>query len=152
MSRSRAKLSDKQERILVQAQLMGLTARDMQQIGNRLIALQKESEEKAEIQSRIEGYSWVKNDKDSWTITTPDGYVCKFGKASKNTRFSWYANKDYPISISKPGTAFKPRVLQKKEVPFNHEWRAKFCPENSKELYAMIKFLGHHLHFLINQK
>ena len=45
MTRVRAKLTDKQERILVQAQLMGLTPRDMTQISNRVVALQKEAEE-----------------------------------------------------------------------------------------------------------
>lgn len=152
MARERAKLSDKQERILVQAQLMGLTARDMQQIGNRLIALQKEAKHRAEIQRTIEGYSWIKNDKGSWTVTTPDGYVCKFGRAVKSNKFSWENQKDYPISIAKPGTAFKTRVLQKKSVTLSDDWKAKFCPENSKELYGMIKWLSHHLHYVINQK
>lgn len=152
MSRTRAKLSDKQERILVQCQLMGLTPRDMQQISNRLIALQKEAKLKSEISQTIEGYSWIKNDKNSWTITTPEGYVCKFGRALKNNSFRWDNSKDYPLSITKPGTVFKTRVIQKNSVSLNHDWRAKFCPENSKELLGMIRWLGAHLHYVINQK
>lgn len=151
MPRERAKLTDKQERILVQAQLMGLTPSDMQKISNRLIALQKEADDKREIADTIEGYSWSK-DKDHWVITTPDGYSCKFIKG-KSGRTQYYESSwDYNISVSKPGTAFKTRYIQKKSVSQKHDWRAKLCPEKSKELYAMIKFLGHHLHFLINQK
>lgn len=152
MPRQRAQLTDKQERILVQAQLMGLTPHDMQRISNRLIALQKEASEKLEIQNVIEGYSWTKNDKDSWTITTPDGYVCKFGKPMKGNRMYWETVKDYPITITKPGTAFKTRVLQKKQVSIKSEWRAKLCPENSKELYGMIKYLRHHLQHELRKK
>jgi hypothetical protein len=152
MARERAKLTDKQERILVQAQLMGLTPRDMTQISNRLVAIQKEAADKLEIQSVIEGYSWVKNDKNSWTITTPEGYVCKFGKSSSGKGYYWETVRDYPITVIKPGTAFKARVLQKKQVSFKDNWRAKFCPENSKELYGMIKWLGHHLQYELRKK
>jgi len=152
MSRGRAKLTDKQERILVQAQLMGLTPHDMQRISNRLIALQKEAEEIANVNDTVTDYSWIKNEKDSWTITTPDGYVCKFGKPMKTNRMYWETVKDYPITITKPGTAFKTRVLQKKQVSIKSEWRAKLCPENSKELYGMIKFLKHHLQWELRNK
>ncbi len=152
MPRGRTKLTDKQERILVQAQLMGLTPRDMQQISNRLIAIEKEADEKLEIQNIIEGYSWERNDKNSWTITTPDGYVCKFGKHSTGNGYRWETVKDYPITVTKPGTAFKTRVLQKKQVSIKDDWRAKLCPENSKELYGMIKYLRHHLQYELRKK
>ena len=152
MPRGRLQLTDKQERILVQAQLMGLTPRDMQQISNRLIAIKKEAEDKLEIQNTIEGYSWVKNEKGSWTVTTPDGYVCKCGKATKSNKMYWETSKDYPITITKPGTAFKTRVLQKKNLSFNSDWRAKLCPENSKELYGMIRYLSKHLHYELRKK
>ena len=152
MARERSKLTDKQERILVQAQLMGLTPRDMQQISNRLIAIQKEAADKLEIQKVIEGYSWTKNDKDSWTITTSDGYVCKFGKCGKGKGHYWETLKEYPITITKPGTAFKTRVLQKKQVSIRDDWRAKLCPENSKELYGMIKWVSQHLQWELRKK
>lgn len=152
MARERAKLSEKQERILIQAQLMGLTPRDMQQISNRLIAIQKEAAEKLEIQNIIDGFSWTKNDKNSWTVTTPEGYVCKFGKRSTGKGHYWETVKEYPITITKPGTAFKPRVVQKKQISFRHEWRAKLCPEGSKELYGIIKWLHHHLRHELSKK
>jgi hypothetical protein len=152
MPRERTKLTDKQERILVQAQLMGLTPRDMQQVGNRLIALQKEAEDKQEIQNLIEGYSWQRNEKDSWTIITAEGYYIKFSKHKRNQSYSWERSYIYNISISKPGTAFKTRVLQKQTVTIHDSLRSKFCPENSKELCSMIKWASHHLHWALNQK
>ena len=152
MPRQRAKLTDKQERILVQAQLMGLTPHDMQKISNRLIALQKESEEIKNVNDTISGYTWIKNDKESWTITTPEGYVCKFGKPVKSNRMYWETVKDYPITVTKPGTAFKTRVLQKKQLTIRNEWRSKLCPENSKELYGMIKWVSQHLQWELRRK
>lgn len=151
MPRERAKLTDKQERILVQAQLMGLTPRDMQQIGNRLVALKKEAEDKAEISESISGYSWTK-DKDHWVITTPEGYVVKFIKG-KTGRSSYYHHSwDYHVTIDKPGTAFKTRRIQKNSINIRQDWRSRLCPENSKELYAMIKWLSAHLNYILRQK
>ncbi len=149
--RERAKLSDKQERILVQAQLMGLTAHDMQQIGNRLVALKKEAEIKQEVIGKIEGFSWTKDAKGLWTITSPDGYVCKFTKTKTGRHSYWDSSWDYTVSIAKPGTAFKTRVHQKKSVHFK-QYPAKLCPENSKELYSIICFLNNHLQYLITHK
>ena len=152
MPRQRARLTDKQERILVQAQLMGLTPHDMQRISNRLIALQKEAEEIKNVNDTISGYTWIKNDKESWTITTPEGYVCKFGKPMKGNRMFWETVKEYPITVTKPGTAFKTRVLQKKQVSIRNEWLAKLCPENSKELYGMIKWVSQRLQWELRKK
>jgi hypothetical protein len=151
MPRERAKLTDKQERILVQAQLMGLTPSDMTKISNRLVALQKEADDMREIADTIEGYSWSKDEKNHWTIRTSDGYVCKFVKG-KTGRSQYYDTSwDYNVTISKPGTAFKTRYLQKKTVSFKHDWRSKLCPEKSKELYGMIRFLKAHLNWLITK-
>jgi len=138
MPRTRAKLSDKQERILVQAQLMGLTARDMQQIGNRLIALQKEAEEIKKIGETTQGYSWTKTDKGTWNVQTPDGYLCEFSKGKRDGRRSyWERRLSYQVKVSKPGTAFKTRSFSK-DIAVRNEWIARLCPSNSKELYAMI--------------
>ncbi len=153
MARERAKLSDKQERILVQAQLMGLTARDMQQIGNRLIALQREAEEKTKISDAIYGYSWIKDSKNHWVITTPDGYACKFVK-TKTGRTQYYTYTwDYNVTVNKPGTAFKTRYLQKQGVTTHNDLKAKLCPEKAKDLYSMICWLNTHLqHVIKNEK
>jgi len=140
MARGRAKLTEKQERILVQAQLMGLTPRDMQQISNRLIALQKESEERVTVGEAIQGYSWTKDAKKQWSVTTPDGYVCEFTKGTKHRTGYWDRSWDYNVKVTKPGTAFKTRYLQKKQISVRDEWVAKLCPENSKELYGIIRW------------
>lgn len=152
MPRERAKLTDKQERILVQAQLMGLTASDMTKISNRLVALQKESQDMKEIADTIDSYTWTKDEKNRWSIHTPDGYVCKFIKG-KNARSHYYETTwDYSITISKPGTAFKTRYVQKNSVRFSNSWRSKLCPEKSKELYGLIRFVKTHLPTLIQKK
>ena len=140
MARGRAKLTEKQERILVQAQLMGLTPRDMQQISNRLIALQNESEERVTVGEAIQGYSWTKDAKKQWSVTTPDGYVCEFTKGTKHRTGYWDRSWDYNVKVTKPGTAFKTRYLQKKQISVRDEWVAKLCPENSKELYGIIRW------------
>lgn len=152
MPRGRAQLSDKQERILVQAQLMGLTARDMQQIGNRLVALKKEAEEKQLIADTIEGYTWIKDKDNRWTIITPEGYHCRFSKGARAKIFYWEATKEYQLTISKPGTAFQSRSHKKTSITIRSEWKAKFCPENSKELYSLIKFVDTHLNALLIKK
>ena len=151
MPRERSKLTDKQERILVQAQLMGLTPSDMTKISNRLVALQREALDMQEIAETIDGYSWTK-DKDHWIITTPDGYVVKFVKGKTGRSSYHYQSWDYNVTINKPGTAFKTRKLQKNSITFRQEWRSRLCPENSKELYAMIKWLSTHLNFILKQK
>ena len=137
MARGRAKLTEKQERILVQAQLMGLTPRDMQQISNRLIALQREADEIKKIGENVQGFTWSKTDNGTWNVTTPEGYLCEFSKGSSGKRSYWERTKDYTIKVTKPGTAFKVRQF-KKGIGIRDEWIAKLCPENSKELYALV--------------
>lgn len=140
MPRERAKLSDKQERILVQAQLMGLTARDMQQIGNRLIALQQEAQEKFEIAETIQGYTWETFGKDGWKITMPDGYVIQADRGIKlKSRWDSY-QWDFDITVTKPGTRFKPRRFKNKGIHIPYEWKKKLMPENNKELYGLIRW------------
>lgn len=140
MARGRAKLSDKQERILVQAQLMGLTPHDMQQISNRLIALQREAEEIKKIGETTQGYSWSKTDAGTWNVQTPDGYLCEFSKGKKNSRRHYWERKlDYTIKVTKPGTVFKPRSFAR-EIGIRDEWVARLCPEGSKELYALVSW------------
>lgn len=138
MARGRAKLTEKQERILIQAQLMGLTPRDMQQISNRLIALQREAEEIKKIDQIIQGFSWAKSEQGTWNVTTPDGYLLEFSKGVRNQRRNyWERQLEYTVKVSKPGTAFKKRSMIK-TIGVRDEWIAKLCPEKSKELYSLI--------------
>jgi hypothetical protein len=134
----RKKLTDKQERILVQSQLMGLTPRDMQQISNRMIALQKEAEEKADISKRTEGFSWEKINERDWKITTPTGYLLETTKGVRNKSGWDYYCYDFDFKVTKPGTRFRPRYLKNKSVRVALDWKKKLMPGESKELYAII--------------
>lgn len=151
MPRERAKLSDKQEKILMQAMLMGLDAHDMQQIGNRLMALKREAEEKAVIAETIAGYSWTQvahpTKKDAlakaWHVTSPDGYLYEFSNKTNSRNNSWYSKYfEYDVRVSKPGTRFKTRIAKSKTMSIDNDWKKKFMPENSKELYSMIRWIA----------
>ena len=151
MPRERAKLSDKQEKILIQAQLMGLSAHDMQQIGNRLMALKKEAEEKSDIADAIYGFSWEeikdetrKDGKAGWRITTPDQYVFDVTNPRKDKR-NWYARgMIWDFHVDKPGTRFKTRILKDKSIDVYDNWKKKFMPSNSKDLYGIIRWIITH--------
>ncbi len=141
MPRGRAKLTEKQERILIQAQLMGLTPQDMQRISNRLIALQKEADEIRNITEVTQGYIWddvIRN--DYFKITTPDGYVVEARRGKKGgtqwNRYSW----DYDITVTKPGTRFKTRRYKNKSLTCEYDWTKRLMPAQSKELYSLIRW------------
>lgn len=146
MARSRAKLSEKQERILIQAQLMGLTAHDMQQIGNRLVALKKEAEAKAEIADTVAGFTWEeitdetrKNEK-GWRVNTPDGYCVEAWKGKKG-RSTWdHYDWGFDFRITKPGTRFQTRKINDKNLYIPYDWKKGLMPAQSKELYAIIRW------------
>lgn len=140
MPRERAKLTDKQERILVQAQLMGLTPRDMQQIGNRLIALQKEAEDKKHISENIEGYSWAQV-KGGWQVTTPDGHTVEAIRGDRGRSHYHYSQWEYDFKVSKPGTRFKTRTYKQKSLNIDYDWKKRLMPADSKELYAVIRWI-----------
>jgi len=137
--RTRAALSDKEERILVQSQLMGLTPSSMVRIGNRLKALEREALARQEIDEECRGYSWGKTDK-GWNISTPDQLLCEFTNKSRG-KSSWYErNWHYDVKVTKPGTRLKPRHYKQKVMRVRDDWMARLCPGASKELYAMIRW------------
>ena len=151
MARERAKLSDKQEKILMQAMLMGLDARDMQQIGNRLMALKKEADDKREIADTIQGFTWEKikdetrkDELAGWRFTTPEGFVVEATNPRKPKR-NWYSqSKDWDFSVDKPGTRFKTRTYKDKTVSTDDNWKKKFMPDTNKELYSLIRWVKNH--------
>ena len=59
MSRGRKPLTDKQERILVQCQLMGMTTADLVTISNRLKAIDAENEFRSRVAEATHGFSWT---------------------------------------------------------------------------------------------
>jgi hypothetical protein len=141
MPRGRATLTEKQERILIQAQLMGLTPQDMQRISNRLIALQKEADEIKRVGEDTLGYIWEdKINSQNLKITTPDGYIveARRGKKSSNhwNRYSW----SYDITVNKPGTRFKTRLYKNADLACDYNWTKRLMPAQSKELYSLIRW------------
>jgi hypothetical protein len=140
MARERAKLTDKEERILIQAQLMGLSTGSMVKIGNRLRALEKERKDIAAINDVCQDYSWIEI-KGGWAINTPDKYVVEFTNQTRSKNKPWYQiDWDFAVKLYKPGTRFKPRYFKKKTISVSTEWKAKLCPANSKIVYALIRY------------
>jgi len=141
MARERAKLTDKQERILVQCQLMGLTTRDMTQISNRLVALEREREFKAAIAEATADKTWTKVDK-GWTIIDSSGRTYECCKAKIGKRHQSYWDRQvfaWDIAISGPDKRYKAKTLRDITVHIDHGITGRICPENSKELYALLK-------------
>lgn len=142
MARERAKLTDKQERILVQCQLMGLTTRDMTQISNRLVALEREREWLADINDSAAGCTWTQKGTKGWTIVDTDGktYECKGHKKSSRSQSYWdRAIYAWDVKITKPGTRMKEKTLSDVTVHVDPYVTARICPENSKDLYSLLK-------------
>ena len=141
MARERAKLTDKQERILVQCQLMGLTTRDMTQISNRLVALERERGFKSDIAEATADKTWTKIDK-GWRIADSQGRVYECRKAKPGKRHQSYWDRQvfaWDVAISGKDKRFKAKTLTDITVHIDHGITARICPENSKELYALLK-------------
>jgi hypothetical protein len=142
MPRGRAALTEKEERILVQAQLMGLSTASMVKIGNRLRALEQERDEIARINDVCQGFTWAeKQSADLLTVTTSDGTVVEAARGSKGrsrwNQFTW----TYTIKVSKPGTRFKARTYKDRELSCDYDWKKRLMPAQSKELYSLIRWV-----------
>jgi hypothetical protein len=139
MPRTRKALSDKQERILVQCQLMGLTTQDMTQISNRLRVLDIEREFKKEVNEAIEGQRWDKKSKHHYIITDTEGrvYDCRMSLITGNS--GWGHKETWTIVINKPGTRMKERVLKDKTLWARTDEIASVCPENDSRLFRLLQ-------------
>lgn len=143
MPRGRKPLTDKQERILVQCQLMGLTTADLVTISNRLKALDIEREFKAKVAETTHGFTWSMKDRRNFTLTDSAGHVYDVKVSSDYSRNSWnqqchdYAN----IAVTKPGTRFKPKIVS--GHPLRNPWEdteiVSACPEGNKYIYRMMR-------------
>lgn len=148
MARERVKLTDKEEKILIQAQLMGLSTASMVKIGNRLKAIEKESQYKADSDTMSSKFTaWKKLDEKGWELTYNDGRVFVFSNRSKEYRNNGWNHKPqikFDIGVTKPGTKFHPRSKLAVTVPMHSEWwgPAKFMPEKSKELYGIMRMIN----------
>lgn len=143
MSRARAVLTDKEERILIQAQLMGLSTSSMIKIGNRLRALEKEREDIACIDSVTAGFDWSeKQTAELLTVATPDGYVVKAARGNRGQSRWDYFTWSFDITVSKPGTRYKTRVFKNRELRCSYDWKKRLMPAKNKELYSLIRWIN----------
>jgi hypothetical protein len=143
MPRGRRQLTDKQERILVQCQLMGLTTADLVTISNRLKALDAEREFKARVDDITDGFTWVSKNKREFTITDRAGYIYDIKVLSDYGRSSWnqQCHNFATVVVNKPGTRFKSRRVD--SHPLRDDWDvfeiAAACPDGNKFLYRMMR-------------
>lgn len=142
MPRGRAALTEKEERILIQAQLMGLSTASMVKIGNRLRALEQERDEIARIDGDIQGFKFSEvQNLEHLVVETQDGLHIEAVRGKKgNSRwntFSW----SYDIRVSKPGTRYKTRVFKNRELRCDYDWKKRLMPAKSKELYSLIRWV-----------
>jgi hypothetical protein len=152
MPRGRAALTDKEERILVQAQLMGLSTASMVKIGNRLKALEQERETIATINDTTQGYTWQDPvSLDKMKVTTPEGYTIEATKGKKGSshwhRYTW----KYDITVTKEGTRFKPREYKDQELHCDYDWKKRLMPGKSKELYSLIRWVKHGMPYAVHK-
>ena len=139
MPRGRAQLTEKQERILVQCQLMGLTTSDMTKIANRLRAIDTERETQRAIDEAIAGFTWEVKGPKHFVITDSKGLVYEC-KDKTNVRKIGYYHKSYDLVITHPGTRMKPRAGEL-VVHTQDAVLARQCPENNKNLFRVCQGL-----------
>jgi hypothetical protein len=143
MPRGRRPLTDKQERILVQCQLMGLTTADLVTVSNRLKALDRENQFRARVAEASHGFTWTVKNKREFTLTDQAGHVYEVKCYSDYSNHNWnYRGSDYAkITVSKPGTRFKTRTVADHKLanPWNDIEIASACPEGSKYLYRVMR-------------
>ena len=143
MPRGRKPLTDKQERILVQCQLMGMTTADLVTISNRLKAIDAENEFRDRVAEATHGFSWTVKNKREFTIIDQAGHVYEVKCYSDYTNRNWnYRGIDYAkITVSKPGTRFKARTVSDHKI--SKQWDeneiVSVCPEGSKYLYRVLR-------------
>lgn len=141
MARTRAKLTDKEEKILLQAQLMGLGKENMVKIANRLVAIEREARHRSEIENIMQGIEYetlapVKGNAGSgWTIRY-DGYSFACRKMQIKGR-NW--NHSWQINVTKPGTRLKEKQIENISLYTSENYKKAMLPERSDELLALAK-------------
>lgn len=142
MARERVALTDKEEKILVQAQLMGLTTASMVKIGNRLKALERERELRAEVESLASNYTITAIPLGGWRIIDESGLNYTFtGRVVRYGRSGWGHRREvhWNVAIDKPGTRFKIKSALNQHIRISDQYPAKICPEKSKEVFALMQ-------------
>lgn len=144
MPRGRVKLTDKQEKILIQCQLMGLTTRDMTQISNRLQTLDKERAFKSKVSEITADFTWKEKNKNEFTVIDNDGKIYDvqiFSDYKKHGDFYYGKNYYANVKISKPGTRFKIREFKTHRLTSHLEEDiiVSACPEGNKNLFRIMR-------------
>lgn len=143
MPRGRKQLTEKQERILIQCQLMGLTTADMVQISNRLRALDTEREFKARVDEFSQGFTFSEKSKREFTIVDSGGkiYDVKVKSDYNRRSFTVSGNEYATVHISKPGTRFKPKTVSGHHLTGHWEDTeiAGVCPGGNKFIFRMMR-------------
>ena len=136
MTRIRAPLTEKQERILIQCQLMGLTTRDMTQISNRLVLLERERNFIRDVEMVMQNIQNYKIDKTKNTYEIVDNvgnvYTCK------KTQKSNYYSEIFDVKVSRVDGTIKTHKSQTIYTDSSGEV-AKHCPEKNKRLFRLCK-------------
>jgi hypothetical protein len=138
MARTRAALTDKQEKILIQCQLMGMTTADMVKISNRLRAIDAEREFRIKVDEVVQGMTWTKPERSHYIVTDSKGlvYDCKYQRKYSN---HWNKTETWEIKVNHPGTRMKEKVFKEKNIWSNGDEAARLCPDNDKRLYRLLK-------------
>lgn len=143
MARQRVALTDKEEKILVQAQLMGLSTESMVKIGNRLKALEHDREMRQNVEAVTSRYTYSAIPA-GWCIKNAEGY--EFNFTNRHVKYSrdWSRSKDiyYDVGITKPGTRFHAKSDKNQKIYIDPNYPARMCPENSKELHALMRAIA----------
>lgn len=140
MPRGRKQLTDKQERILVQCQLMGLTTADLVTISNRLKALDAEREFRDRVTEIAEGFTWsMKNKKEFTIIDRRNVYQVQCYTEHPDRNWSGL-NTDYAdITV----ISSKKKSLNRNVTKYRlNNWENEIsvlCPEGSKYLYRVMR-------------
>ena len=136
MTRVRTPLTEKQERILIQCQLMGLTTRDMTQISNRLVLLERERNFIRDVEMVMQNVQDYKIDKIKNTYEIVDRvgnvYTCK------KTQKSNYYSEIFDVKVSRLDGTIKTHKNQTVYADSTGEV-AKHCPEKNKRLFRLCK-------------
>jgi len=138
MARTRAALTDKQEKIVIQCQLMGMTTADMVTISNRLKALDAEREFRVRVSEVIEGKTWEKKSSKHYIIKDSDGLVYDCTMAHK-VYDHWNRSERWTVSVTHPGTRMKEKVFKDQSIYASSDEQARVCPDNDKKLFRLMR-------------
>lgn len=144
MGRGRRPLSDKQERILVQCQLMSLTTADLVTISNRLKALDAEREFKSRVNEVTEGFTWTEKDRRNFRITDAKGTIYDVKVVSDYSRSNWHQQcQDFARITVTNSRSRGSKSFELDRHPLRDSWDTteivSVCPEGNKFLFRMMR-------------